>query len=157
MAERGQEEPPVQVKRPTEHHLLRFAKGVVGGDSRINQAHFTDDASGRSPLRWELRDFGELDRRVGDPAPEAPDDLNGLFCWRLSPGTAIALPKLDGLVVDVLGKACASLRVTVRRKVMNRSVRYRFALVAASHAHVGVLTFDGPKIEAALARGQVEE
>lgn len=140
----------VQVKANRVQRLLRFACAVVGSSDRLTSAQFAEDAEGYSPMRWELREFGELDRRLGDTAHEQPTDRHGFFRWRLSPTSALSLDKLDQAVETALRRACAASRLATRRKMSAHSIRYRFLIHAESHAHVGVLAFVGPSIERLL-------
>lgn len=142
----------IQVSAHRLRRLVMFAQAVAGPLDGLTPDLFVEDAEGPSPLRWELGEFGKLDRRLTGTAPEEPSDYHGFFRWRLSPTHVASVPSLDAKVVDALRKACSRAQVSTCRKTTSRSLRYRFLVRSEHHAHVGVLVFIGPRMERILSR-----
>lgn len=134
--------------------LVRYARTLGAPIDRLRPDHFAEEVSATATAyevlnKLDLSRFHRV-RRWRD----YPRDRGGLMRWRLRPKDQEAATDLRKIVFDFLGQFCAPDIVIIRRRERPRAIKFQFLVAGESHAHVGVLVFEGKIVEKLLAEAR---
>lgn len=134
--------------------LVRYARALGAPIARLTTDHFAEEVPATATAyevlnKLDLSRFHRVKRWRGYPR-----DRGGLMRWRLRPKDLKAAADLRKIVFDFLGQFCVPDIVVIRRRERPRAIKFQFLVAGKSHAHVGVLVFEGKMVEKLLAEGR---